>query len=78
MPVRAFGIGFSLCIAALAAATAAAQDPVCLAFAKNGDGQWLATLDTQLPGKAETIKAGQSVSDEMQDALDARCVLSRK
>jgi hypothetical protein len=74
---RAVGIGLSLCIAA-GAVPAAAQDPVCLAFARNDDGQWVATHATHFPGKAETIKAGQSVSDEMQDALDARCVLSRK
>jgi len=55
---------------------ASAKDAACLAFEKNDDGQWIAKQDTTLPGKAIPVKAGQAVSDEMQDELDARCVLS--
>jgi len=77
MLVRTLWLISAVSIAAAPALPAAAKDPACQAFSKNDEGQWVARQGTTFPGTGTAIKAGQTLTDAMQDELDARCVLSR-
>ena len=78
MSRHAVAILLALPLAAALPFWASAEDPACTAYSKNDDGQWIANQDTTLPGKATSVKAGRVVPDDVQDELDARCVLARK
>ena len=77
MSRHAVALVLALSAAAVLPLWASADDSTCRAFNRNDDGQWVAKQDTTLPGKSKLVRAGQVVSDDMQDELDARCVLSR-
>ena len=77
MLVRATNsILMGLCIVAgLAFPAMAQQDLPCGSFAKNGDGDWVATRDVTVPGPngPVEIKEGNIANDELQDRLDTEC-----
>jgi len=53
----------------------AQQTLPCGSFAKNGDGDWVATRDVTVPGPngPVEIKEGTIASDQLQDRLDTEC-----
>ena len=76
MPLRANSILMGLCLAVALAFPAMAQQSLpCGSFAKNGDGDWVATRDVTVPGPngPVEVKDGNIVSDELQGRLDAQC-----
>ena len=78
MSRHAVAILLALAVAAALPFWASAEDPASTVYGKNDDGQWIAKQDTTLPGKTTPVKAGRVVPDDVQDELDARCVLARK
>jgi hypothetical protein len=77
MLVRTLRLIAAISIIVAPAFSTAAKDSACQAFSKNDEGQWVARQGTTFPGTGTAIKAGQTLTDAMQDELDARCVLSR-
>ena len=76
MLVRANSVLMGLCIVAgLAFPVMAQQTLPCGSFAKNGDGDWVATRDVTVPGPngPVEIKEGTIASDQLQDRLDTEC-----
>ena len=76
MLLRANSILMGLCLAVALAFPAMAQQSLpCGSFAKNGDGDWVATRDVtvQGPNGAVEVKEGNIANDELQDRLDSQC-----